>query len=526
MKKISFCLSLFVILCFVTGCFAADDFTISESVYNDADKSIRFLINDNRETGQSPNSATASVDGSDLSNVSIKLLKDSDVPVTFVFVVDNTTTSYSDQKSRPAEIADVLTKGRSNKNDEYYLISYDTEVHSPVGPSKYPSDVLDKLTYNVKETKSDYSEALLKAVELLKKENSFWKKVIILISDGYQTDDPRMQQGELIDELTKAGYPVYACGLMRSETSKYEEADLKKLSDISERTGGKYFSYESNKTPGKDILNHINKSLDVKGTLADDYSRNKEGAVEAVVHLMRNNSEISSANTQVLLPAVKLTKTAEPENNPDTKSETDTCENPDDPNCKEQTFFDKIKSPLKDNFGDNWILVFIAGCLMVILIILVILTIVKRNSGEVFEEVPSESENKANQSGIPDEIDERTAVIPDKQSLKITLDDMKTRKRANLIIGEGESRVFGRMDKKNPKNDVFIITIDDPYIARRQFMISVNGGKALIKDLGSLNGTYLNGDKVTGEVVLQSGSKIRIGDVAGEREFAVTVEKA
>ena len=53
------------------------------------------------------------------------------------------------------------------------------------------------------------------------------------------------------------------------------------------------------------------------------------------------------------------------------------------------------------------------------------------------------------------------------------------------------------------------IPINDPGISRRHFKIHVDGAKAVLKDLGSTNGTHVNGEKVT-ELALADGDKIQI----------------
>ena len=54
-------------------------------------------------------------------------------------------------------------------------------------------------------------------------------------------------------------------------------------------------------------------------------------------------------------------------------------------------------------------------------------------------------------------------------------------------------------------------------------MISFAGGRAIISNLGEKNRTYVNDKEIEGEVVLQSGSRIRIGSVAGKREYGVSL---
>jgi pSer/pThr/pTyr-binding forkhead associated (FHA) protein len=56
-------------------------------------------------------------------------------------------------------------------------------------------------------------------------------------------------------------------------------------------------------------------------------------------------------------------------------------------------------------------------------------------------------------------------------------------------------------------------------ISRRHCAITRNGTSVTIKDLGSRNGTLVNGEKITGEVELQSGDDIAIGSLG----FMVTI---
>ena len=173
MKKFFLGLSILFLFCFTAGSFAIEDFTISENKYDEQTRSLTILINDNRTSGQTPNAVSGSIEGTEIKDASYLTLDKTDTPITFVFVVDNTTTAYDDQKRRPIEIANTISSARTANNrgagDEYYLISYDTEVHKPVGPFRYPEEMFTELTYNVNSIKADYSRALINAADLLNK---------------------------------------------------------------------------------------------------------------------------------------------------------------------------------------------------------------------------------------------------------------------------------------------------------------------------------------------------------------------
>lgn len=58
------------------------------------------------------------------------------------------------------------------------------------------------------------------------------------------------------------------------------------------------------------------------------------------------------------------------------------------------------------------------------------------------------------------------------------------------------------------------IWIDSPSVSRRHARILVSADAAVIEDLGSRNGTFHNGTKVTAPVPLTDDSEIRLGSVA------------
>jgi hypothetical protein len=56
------------------------------------------------------------------------------------------------------------------------------------------------------------------------------------------------------------------------------------------------------------------------------------------------------------------------------------------------------------------------------------------------------------------------------------------------------------------------IRLDDPFASSRHARIFREGPVVVIEDLGSTNGTYLNGELLTGPAPLHDGDRIRIGD--------------
>lgn len=77
--------------------------------------------------------------------------------------------------------------------------------------------------------------------------------------------------------------------------------------------------------------------------------------------------------------------------------------------------------------------------------------------------------------------------------------------KEQFVIGRGEDCHL------RPKSDA---------ISRRHCILVVSQTQVVLRDLGSKNGTYVNGDRVEGERVLKSGDNLKIGPL----EFQIVID--
>jgi pilus assembly protein CpaF len=70
---------------------------------------------------------------------------------------------------------------------------------------------------------------------------------------------------------------------------------------------------------------------------------------------------------------------------------------------------------------------------------------------------------------------------------------------------EGEQLTIGR-DAANG------VAINDAEVSRKHSRLSFQGGKYVIEDLGSTNGTFVNGQRLSGPVVLKPGDVVSLGE--------------
>jgi pSer/pThr/pTyr-binding forkhead associated (FHA) protein len=70
---------------------------------------------------------------------------------------------------------------------------------------------------------------------------------------------------------------------------------------------------------------------------------------------------------------------------------------------------------------------------------------------------------------------------------------------------EGEQLTIGR-DSSNG------VAINDSEVSRKHSRLSFQGGKYVLEDLGSTNGTFVNGQRLSGPAVLKPGDVVSLGE--------------
>jgi diguanylate cyclase (GGDEF)-like protein len=116
-------------------------------------------------------------------------------------------------------------------------------------------------------------------------------------------------------------------------------------------------------------------------------------------------------------------------------------------------------------------------------------------------------------SGQNWEDDTVTATETDEVKDTLAADSQRTKPVLTVLTGGATGKQF-----KVSKGTAVIgraptaeLRIEDEGISRTHARIRAETGRAWVEDLGSRNGTYLNGSKVTGTVALNDGDKIKVG---------------
>ncbi len=86
---------------------------------------------------------------------------------------------------------------------------------------------------------------------------------------------------------------------------------------------------------------------------------------------------------------------------------------------------------------------------------------------------------------------------------------VKSETQQGMEIDVPDSRVLGRSDEAD-------ILLDDPYASEFHMRLVAQDNGLVLHDLGSTNGTYVNGRRVTAPTTLRRGDSVQVGKTVME----------
>ncbi len=86
---------------------------------------------------------------------------------------------------------------------------------------------------------------------------------------------------------------------------------------------------------------------------------------------------------------------------------------------------------------------------------------------------------------------------------------VRSETQAGLDFTVTDSVVLGRGDEAD-------VLLDDPYASEFHLRLNAKDGRLVLSDLGSTNGTYVNGRRVTTPIDLSRGDAVQVGKTVME----------
>lgn len=169
-----------------------------------------------------------------------------------------------------------------------------------------------------------------------------------------------------------------------------------------------------------------------------------------------------------------------------------------------------------------WIIMGILTLIAVVLLTVIIVTLVKgKKNPDDYDDDEDEYEpprRRQQVRRVPEDTEEIPARVrnaspqargPVKRQWKIILENLDTWEKYTFIFYDNIG--IGR-GKSNQEFEKYLSVPDDPRVSKLHCAIIRKGDKLYLKDMGSRNGTYLNGKQIPQPIVVQKEDVIGIGE--------------
>jgi DNA-binding winged helix-turn-helix (wHTH) protein len=104
----------------------------------------------------------------------------------------------------------------------------------------------------------------------------------------------------------------------------------------------------------------------------------------------------------------------------------------------------------------------------------------------------------------------KIVVAPDRAVRPARSAEPRARAKCRLVLSDREIQLVDGENIVGRDPDA-ALWIDDVSVSRRHASIEVDGGRAMLEDLGSKNGTFLGGKRLARKTALADGDEFRIG---------------
>ncbi len=437
-------------------------------------------------------------EGKDVHVNGVSSLEDADENVAMVLAVD---TSGSMKKKQLEAIKKAIRKLVSEKKDGDLaaLISFNDDVFVNCDFTKDTDEFLPKLEkLKTGGRITVLFKAVYKGLEMLEQEDLPRLRYLILLSDG-KDEGVGFKLDDSIEKSKISRIPVYTLGFVSRAESMY----LDNMERLASKTEGEYHKVDSIQdiiiaysVIGDKILRQQLLKLEA-GFDGDGHKHSLE------IQYNGSNGETAVKKTEFYAPLITKPEPSE--------ADSDTAPKPKaEP---EDKFGWGISDELISGFSNK--LFYSLALILLIALLLIFLLRKKKYAPQPTpqpidrspEELPERKQEAFPQDedhfASPPPADQETASAPQFPAMKNPL------VLHIPALGKAHPLASGTMTLgAYPDNN---LVLDTDVISGHHAEISGNGEEWMLKDLGSTNGTWVNGERISGSTMIHEGDIIRIG---------------
>ncbi len=488
--------------------YADDTIQLMESYTGDESISLYFKnVGENAEA----NALIGTELCDDISSISVADLK---IPVKTLVMVDNSLSIKDSDRKKIAEFLQNLISDRI-ANEEIAIATFDQEI-------RYACDYSDDYTtlksaidgishQNLETYLTDVLYDLIQ--EMIQNPEDVYQRIIV-ISDGVDNKYIGYTKDELYSLLKDNSYPIYTIGSLNKK--KNNNAELENMYALSRMTNALSFTLDDYSNM-LDVSAQIAEEKDVTKFVISPSSSMLDGSRKAVKITIGGND----ISVEVKMPQKEKEEVStEPKPTPEPTA----AKTVDVPIPNTAT---PIETPNEVSAPSILpIIIAIVAVLVVVAIVLFVFMRKKRQSKkEVFEEFIEDREIRTEITGdegttelifddVPEDASDSNTqgIWNEKKNYALVLTDVnspiksfRVTLRDAIVIGRGASCT--------------IVLDYDKSVSGKHCEISENGGRFYVRDLGSSNKTYVNGEEVVSKTEIFSGAVLKLGRLEMRVDF-------
>ena len=489
MKKTLVMITLLVMLCICCLPASADDlqsFAV-QAVRVSENGKLNVIVFDPQEGQLKEEGYTMTLDQAPVSIQSISALKDAETETTWLFVVDLSILGAKQLAKTKAILTGVLLGSGTVLGAKDKVAVYTTGMTAKNIQLTNDSAEIQRQIEALKQDRGSnqlYAQAAAALNYLETGKDVQDRRVLVLISSGTNETSTGMTYEELSEKLQKTKTTVYTFAL-KADSKKVEKYNALARSSA----GGQFYEIPVNSasvdSEVQELIRNEKRFRCFSANPAEAEIKGKTISVSRTDNTRVSDSIDLTSDQQVVLnnavERVKVTPTPIPETGEES---------------------DEGKKGENEGGLDTVQIALIAGA--AVLVILVITLIVRKSKKK-----EKNSPAPAPVPGPYEESDGKTEVVNNQaqavSSLMVKLDSVgldETKTYSSPMVDE---LVIGRVPKQSR------LIVPDPKVSGANSKLTYENRVMYIEDLGSTNGTQLNGMKVTGKVVVHQQDTIRIG---------------
>lgn len=464
---------------------------------------------------------TLSVDSQQIPDAVLSTVRQEKLPVTVYCLVDISTHMSQKQVQQQQDILNIVSSRMGNQ---------DSMVITTVGSKAVEGAVLDSMearktaisTLKREGTKADMYLAIIDAMTSLEQKTTYrTNRCLLILSDGILSSSSGTTEQQALNAITSTSIPVYAIGITGDSDTSYSVENAQhmlKMAEASEGGIGLIPAKESISAAdaAQQVWEHIQEGAVIKINLASVASNSNNAMVRAQYELGDTRLEDSIAVDLTVVPVITIEETV------------DEAEESEELPPDESTGW----------LAENSLLVI--GCAVAAVVVIVVLAVVFRNKARKRRVETEKASNlmPKNESGVDTILstgDLENSVGGDTSTQNpaqgypgttpVASDDgvtvqMTVTTHPDVFISfemqPHKPQILGRDDRAD-----IIINAEDYQLSGKHCFVEWDGNYLYIQDMGSTNGTVLNGISLRPDAWsrLNNGSVLHMGSF----DYQVTI---